>query len=395
MKRLPITLISGMSGTGKSSLIECVRAGLNGSRLGIIRDDGERDILADIQDLAESRACDYLLIENTPDGEPFPTCELLVEGDDYGLAPEEFCRVDCAVTIIDASTFLEDVTGRDLLMDRGLDRSLDMDVPDPRSVSEVLIEQVEFADLIVINKIDLIPNPDGRARIIALLQRLNPRAGLIETVFGRVSIRDVLDTGTFDLDSTDQDGAGWLAQLEGLYDELAPEFGVTSFTYESRRPFHPIRFNHLIENFDLGRRRQDLRGPNGPNGPNGIVRGKGSIWVGTRHHEIGVWSLAGETSLLTYGGAWMASTPVREWPKDEAERAEIMREWQPPFGDRRQEIAFIGLEMDEAAIRAGLNACLMTDDEMRDGPDSWRSIPDPLPDWHFDTDEEPYGGNGY
>lgn len=378
MKRLPITLISGFKGVGKSSLIESVRAGLSGSRLGIIRDDGERDILADIHDLVDER-CDYLLIENPPDGEPFVMCELLQDGDDHGVPPSEYCRVDCAVTVVDASTFIADVMGGDTLESRGLARDIEGEFADERTVPEVLIEQVEFADLIVLNKIDLISD-GARERLISLLQRLNPHADLLPTLFGRVTARDVIDTGSFDMSTTDEESVGWLAELLGEYEGFGVENGVSSFTYRERRPFHPARLARLIAEGFRGR---------------GVVRAKGSLWVATRHHEIGVWSMAGEASVLTYGGAWFASTPVREWPTNEEERAEIMREWAPPFGDRRQEIAFVGIDLQEREIRSRLRECLMTDEEMKDGPDSWRALPDPLPDWHFDTDEEPYGGDDY
>ncbi|MEK7357398.1 MAG: GTP-binding protein, partial [Bdellovibrionota bacterium] len=255
------------------------------------------------------------------------------------------------------------------------ERGLAFDEEDDRMLSELLLEQIEFADVLVLNKTDLVSTEDADSQE-ALLVRLNPRARVFRCERGRVPSRDLIETGHFELDDTD-DGVGWLAELSGDFPSHEGGFGVSSFTVIEHRPFHPIRFNELLNSFDVA----------------GLIRAKGSVWVASRHHEIGIWSLAGKASLLTYGGAWFAATPAREWPPDERERAEIMKGWVPPFGDRRQEIAFIGLRMNEAEIRERLRECLLTPEEMKAGPEGWFTIPDPLPDWHTDTDPESYGGN--
>lgn len=362
MRSIPITLISGFSGAGKSSLVRHLLKSKS-ARLAIVEDDGEKDLFTEIEEAAEMQAADAIVIECAANLEPFFIAEHLAEGDDEN-PPAQGVHVDTLVTVVDAANTLKDLYGASPLHDR----DLAFDSEDDRSVAELMIEQIEFADVLVLNKIDLVS--DERAdELEALLARLNPRAKILRAEYGRVNAKEVVATGSFDLEDTD-DGAGWLFELSGDFRDGDGGHGVTSFTFLDRRPFHPVRFNDLLKDFTA----------------RGLVRAKGSVWVASRHGEIGVWSLAGRASLLTYGGPWFAATPLREWPPDERERIEIMQDWMAPFGDRRQEIAFIGLRMSEAEIRARLETCLLTPSEMEGAPDSWNALPDPLPDWH--TDEE-------
>lgn len=370
LKQVPVTLVSGFQGAGKTSLIESLKSQLRAKRVAVLFDDGEIDLFQAIENAIRMEAADSILIECAANLEPYFVAEQLVYGDETSSPPTGM-RLDTLVTVIDASTFLADMRGTADLMDR----DLAFDEEDDRMISELMIEQLEFADVIVLNKTDLMP-PEALGRVDALVERLNPRAKIVKAVRGEVAPNEVVDTGYFDFEDTD-DGAGWLAELHGDFSELEAVSGVSSFTYTERRPFHPIRLNELLSDLTF----------------KGLLRAKGYVWVATRHHEIGVWSVIASASLLTYGGAWFAATPAREWPRDERERAEIMKEWTPPFGDRRQEIAFIGLDIDESEIRERLNDCLLTHQEMRDGPESWFAIPDPLPDWHVDTDSESFGGS--
>lgn len=359
----PITLISGFRGTGKSSVIQQLKREAGSLRLTVLHDDGAKDLTREIEEAVEVGAADAILIECAANLEPFFVAEHLSEGDDESPPPAGI-RVDTLVTVVDASTFLADLTGTASVHDR----ELAFDEEDDRSIAELLIEQIEFADVLILNKMDLVTT-ERADELEALLVRLNPRAKILRTERGRVPKGEVLKTHRFDRDSTD-DGAGWLYELSGEFRDNEGGFGVSSFTFLERRPFHPERFESLIENFAV----------------RGLVRAKGYVWVASRHSEIGIWSLAGRTSLLTYGGLWFAATPLREWPSDERERLEIMQDWTAPFGDRRQEIAFIGLKMSESEIRSRLQACLLTSDEMKDAPDSWTRLRDPLPDWHTNTE---------
>ena len=364
----PVTLISGFKNSGKSTVIEHLLKEARSLRLAVLEDDGEKDIFSEIEEASSLHASDALVIECAANLEPFFVAEHLVDGDEESPPPEGI-RVDTLVTVVDASTFLADLqSGADVR-----ERELAFDEDDDRMVSELLIEQIEFADVLVLNKTDLVPT-ERADELESLLGRLNPRARILRTEFGRVPPGDLISTHAFDVEETD-DGAGWLAELSNEFFENEGAFGVSSFTFIERRPFHPLRFNELLSDFEI----------------RGLVRAKGYVWVASRHHEIGIWSLAGSASLLTYGGAWFAATPARAWPEDEMERLEIMKDWTAPFGDRRQEIAFIGLHMDENEIRERLEECLLTPAEMTNGPDGWFSLPDPLPDWHEDTDPESFG----
>ncbi|MES2964133.1 MAG: GTP-binding protein [Bdellovibrionota bacterium] len=368
-RNVPVTIVSGFKGAGKSTLVEHVVKSARGQRVAVIHDDGEKDLFAEIDNALSVQACDVIVVECAANLEPYFVAEHLVYGDDE-TPPPTGIRVDTLVTVVDSSSWLDEIQlSADLL-----ERELAFDEEDDRMVSELLLEQIEFSDVIVLNKTDKVSTEDSDAQE-ALLVRLNPRARVFRCERGRVPVADLLDTGAFDILETD-DGAGWLAELSGEFRSGMGGFDVSSFTFVEHRPFHPIRFNELLNEFDV----------------HGLIRAKGSVWVASRHHEIGIWSLAGRASLLTYGGAWFAATPAREWPADERERAEIMKGWVPPFGDRRQEIAFIGLKLNENEIRERLRESLLTPDEMKDGPEGWFSIPDPLPDWHTDTDPESYGG---
>ena len=361
-KSVPVTIVSGFAGSGKSTFIEHLKRSMRSRRPLFLFDDGERDLFSEIETGVSLEGADSIVIECAPNLEPFFVAEHLVDGDDLQPPPRGI-RVDTLVTIVDASSFVpQTMESADLA-----EHELAFDHEDDRAVSEILIEQVEFADVIILNKTDLV-EPRDLALLDTLIHRLNPRARVLKAVRCAVDPVEVVGTGLFDFDDTD-DGAGWLAELHGDFDSMGKTGRVSSFTYIERRPFHPLRFNELLSELHV----------------EGLVRAKGSVWVATRHHEIGVWSLAGKASILSYGGAWFAATPAREWPQDERERAEIMKEWVPPFGDRRQEIAFIGIDLDAEEIRRRLEDALLTYPEMRDGPDSWYSIPDPLPDWHVET----------
>lgn len=363
MRATPITLVSGFRGAGKTSLLNQLRKQAS-ARIVFLEDDGERDIFTEIEDAAQMEAADAIVIECAANLEPFFIAEHLVEGDEEN-PPVQGARVDTLVTVVDAGGLLKDLYGRAEL----LDRDLAFDEEDDRLVPELLIEQIEFADVLVLNKTDLV-STERADELESLLSRLNPRAKIVRAEQGRVPYSDVVNTGSFDLESTD-DGAGWLYELSGDFRENEAAFGVSSFTFIDRRPFHPVRFNEVVRDFQV----------------KGLVRAKGSVWVASRHNEIGIWSLAGRASLLTYGGRWFASTPMREWPSDERERLEIMTDWMAPFGDRRQEIAFIGLNMSEAEVRTRLEKALLTPGEMEGAPDSWSAFEDPLPDWHTDPEE--------
>ncbi|MES2856985.1 MAG: GTP-binding protein [Bdellovibrionota bacterium] len=368
MKKTPLTIISGFKGAGKTTVIDALKASTINRRIFTLEDDGEKDIFNDIETVNTMQNPDAIVIECMSNLEPFFVAEHLTFGDDETAAPEGV-RIDTMVSVVNAVTFLDDIRNSEELADH----DLAFDDEDDRMVSELIMEQIEFSDVILLSKVDLV-SPARTDLLLHVLRRLNPRARVYPCERGVIRPEEIIGTGLFDLETTD-DGAGWLAELAGEFISRTDTHGVTSFTFRERRPFHPIRFNELLSDFAV----------------DGLLRAKGYVWVATRHHEIGLWSLAGRASLLTYGGAWFAATPAREWPKDEVERMQIMQDWVAPFGDRRQEIAFIGVNINETEIRERLQECLLTSEEMIDGPDSWFALPDPLPDWHIESDSESFG----
>lgn len=363
--QIPVTVVSGLAGSGKTRLIESLRLQYREGAIEVLYDMGENDILAEVERVCSGPALDAIVIETAPGVDPYAVADVLTNGDGFH-APSRRFRVDTMVTVLNASTFIRDCMETATLAESGGT----LDPGDESAISEVLMGQVEFADVLVLNKIDLVDDIE-LSRVEALVERLNPKAKKVRAQFGRIRPRDVVRTGVFDFEETDE-GAGWLAELNGEFDEWGIVNGVSSFTFVERRPFHPLRLSELLNEFEA----------------HGLIRAEGTIWVASRHHEIGIWSLFGAVSVLSYGGAWYAATPSRDWPVEEQERAGIMEEWIPPYGDRRQEIAFIGLDMDEEEIRERLKECLLTSAEMREGPEAWFSYPDPLPEWREDSQGE-------
>ena len=237
--------------------------------------------------------------------------------------------------------------------------------------AELLIERIEFSAFIILRHAAKVESRQ-MAQIKSLLRRLNPSAKVIApTPSSLILASELISVDLYDVEKVEL-SAGWLCQIAGEFDGRGEEYGVDSFSYRAHRPFHPERLADLLQQFDLP----------------GMVRGSGRIWIATRHNEMGVLSLTTGTAWMVYGGVWFAAMPASGWPADSDAREAIMESWVLPFGDRCQELAFIGVNMDTKGIRDQLNLCLLNDDEMRDGPDSWRNFSDPLPEWYGTDDDE-------
>jgi G3E family GTPase len=314
------------------------------------------DLLVEIDLLARAGRFDYLLIESSGISEPLPVAETFTFESEEGGTLADIAALDTMVTVIDALNFPRDYRSSEDLGER-LD---EVDEEDQRTIAELLVDQVEFADVLIINKIDLVPAAHVD-RLEALLRRLNPRARILRVTRGGVALADILNTGLFDFNNAAQDPA-WLREARGEHVPETEEYGISSFVYRARRPFHPGRLMDALESDAL----------------DCVVRSKGLIWLATRFNDAGEWSQAGQVVSLTSGGQWWSASPRSEWPQDATLLTEIESVMDGEFGDRRQELVVIGEHMDHQAVRAALDACLLTDAELARGPRAWRRLRDPF-----------------
>ncbi len=320
------------------------------------------DLLVEIARLAEEGRFDHLLIESTGISEPLPVAATFGFVDEDGVSLGDVAAIDTMVTVVDALNFLDGIASGDDLDQHGLAA----DPEDDRSIASLLIEQVEFADLLVVNKCDLVDD-ETLAEVTTLLRTLNPGAALRTTSRGVLPVDQLLGAERFDLDAVSS-SAGWLRELSlggpGGRRSESDEYGVTSFVWRRDRPLHPERLLEVIEE-----------------GLAGVVRSKGFLWIATRHDQMALLSHAGQQVELEPVGYWLAALPEAEWDLDPEELDAVRREWHPEWGDRRQELVLIGTGLDDVDLAARLDRALLRDDELAIGPDGWALFDDPLPDW--------------
>ena len=393
--RLPVTVLSGFLGAGKTTVLSHILNNREDKKVAVIVNDMSEinidaslvenevtlnrseeklvemsngcicctlreDLLIEINKLAEEKKFDYLVIESTGISEPLPVAETFTFEDEKGISLSNAANLDTMVTVVDAVNFVKDYEEAKYLQESG--ESLGED--DDRSVADLLVDQIEFADVILVSKTDLV-DKKHIDKLEAILKTLNTQAEIIPISGGKVEIDKVLNTGLFDFDKA-KEAPGWLKEMRGDHIPETEEYGIASFSYTARRPFLPEKFyNFLHSTEQYGK----------------LIRSKGFFWLGSRLEYAGQWSQAGGIARYGYAGLFWRSVPKKDWPTDEQALVSIKENWVEPFGDMRQELVFIGQNLDETAMKKDLDECLVSEDDMLKGEDFWTNLNDPFPPW--------------
>ena len=393
--KLPVTVLSGFLGAGKTTVLSHILNNRQGRKVAVIVNDMSdinidsaivqnevslnrseeklvemsngcicctlrEDLLLEVDKLAKEGRFDYLVIESTGISEPLPVAETFTFADENGVSLSDVANLDTMVTVVDAVNFLNDYDEAEYLKDKGEH----LGDEDERSVADLLVDQVEFADVILVSKTDLV-EPSTQERLVAILKTLNTTATIIPIANGQIDIDQVLNTGLFDFERAQQ-APGWLKEMRGEHVPETEEYGIGSFSYIARKPFHPEKFYSFLHSTkQYGK----------------LIRSKGYFWLATRPEFAGQWSQAGGIARYGFAGMFWKSVPKENWPTDEDYLASIQKNWVEPFGDMRQELVFIGQGLDKNKITEALDNCLLSEDELLKGKDFWETLPDPFPAW--------------
>ena len=395
INKLPVTVLSGFLGAGKTTVLSHILNNRQGKKVAVIVNDMSdinidastiksgvslnhsneklvemsngcicctlrEDLLVEVGKLAKDGRFDYLVIESTGISEPLPVAETFTFADENGGSLSDLATLDTMVTVVDAVNFLNDYELANDLQDTG--ESLGKD--DERSVADLLVDQVEFADVILISKTDLIKNNELN-KLTAILNTLNTQANIIPISNGHININQVLNTGLFNFERAQQ-APGWLKEMRGEHIPETEEYGIGSFNYTARRPFDPEKFYNFLHNTEqFGK----------------LIRSKGYFWLATRPLFCAQWSQAGGIAHYGFAGMFYKAIPKKDWPTEPELLADINSKWLEPFGDMRQELVFIGQSLNKHAMIKALDDCLLPEDAVLKGKDFWKTFNDPFPIW--------------
>jgi G3E family GTPase len=389
-KKIPVTVLSGYLGSGKTTILNHVLNNREGKKVAVIVNDMSEinidgklvkqegnlsrteeklvemsngcicctlreDLLLEVERLAKDGSFDYILIESTGISEPIPVAQTFTYIDEeLGIDLSQFCRLDTMVTVVDAYRFWHDFSSGETLVDR--QEGLDAD--DHRDVVDLLIDQIEFCDVLVLNKCDLVSEAELE-KLESVLKKIQPKAQIIRSSYGRVDSEEILDTKRFHFEEASL-SAGWIQELnQPEHTPETDEYGISSMVYRNRRPFHPARMMDWFNEW-----------------PETIVRAKGIVWIATRNDLAFLLSQAGPSIQLGPLSHWVASLALEEQEWYKKEDPELSETWQEPYGDRKNEFVLIGLDMDQEKVKKELDQLVLTDEEMMQ---EWHTFYDPLP----------------
>ena len=400
--RLPVTVLSGFLGAGKTTVLNHILNNRENRRVAVIVNDMSEvnidaatvkneitlnrseeklvemsngcicctlreDLLIEVRKLAEEGRFDYVLIESTGISEPLPVAETFTFADEDGQSLADVAELDTMVTVVDAANFLTDYNQANYLQD-GTEH---LGEDDERTVADLLVDQIEFADVILISKIDLVSQKHVQ-KVQAVIRTLNPEATLLPISEGNIDLGEVLGTGKFSFEKAQQ-APGWLKEMRGEHVPETQEYGISSFVYRARKPFHPQKFYDFLHS-------KNLEGK--------LIRSKGYFWLASRPEFAGQWNQAGGIARYGFAGMFWKAIPKDRWPDDPEYLESIEKSWVEPFGDMRQELVFIGQGLNKEQVIQALDQCLLTDESLLAGKDYWQTLDDPFPEWEDESANE-------